>query len=275
MDATLQLTHERVDDVPLLLGFLAKLQLPQLLDRHLPAHPLHQGLSNGWLITVWISLHPLSRASRPSQVPCSGLGRGAPSHPSKSLWDSRFEAHRVLRRPLDLGPSRGWPTRTQITRRLWKPISGRPTADVYGYLAASTRKSDSTPYTTSCGYHLHHHRRRTRCSWGTARTTAPTWPSSRLMAAVAEPTGLFSGRRHPHPGHTADDPLYLPLYRRVRATCSVESGLLSFGRPAGWRPWRNASRDRAAHQDFYLTRLPLDRNGPSPVRDLGRSCRRW
>ena len=55
VDATLELTHERVDDVPLLLGFLVRLQLPEVLDRHFPAHPLHQGLSNGWLTTVWIA----------------------------------------------------------------------------------------------------------------------------------------------------------------------------------------------------------------------------
>src|SRR5512135_3006916 len=61
VDATLELTHERVDDVPLLLAFLIKLQLPVILDRHLPPHPLHQGLSNGWLITVWIA-YVLSRA---------------------------------------------------------------------------------------------------------------------------------------------------------------------------------------------------------------------
>jgi len=36
MDATLELTHERVDDVPLLLAFLIRLRLPEVLDRHLP-----------------------------------------------------------------------------------------------------------------------------------------------------------------------------------------------------------------------------------------------
>jgi transposase len=61
VDATLELTHERVDDVPLLLGFLIQLQLPEILDRHFPAHPLHQGLSHGWLTTVWIA-YILSRA---------------------------------------------------------------------------------------------------------------------------------------------------------------------------------------------------------------------
>src|SRR4051794_34070910 len=61
VDTTLELTRERVDDVPLLLGFLVRLQLPEALDRHFPAHPLHQGLSNGWLTTVWIA-YILSRA---------------------------------------------------------------------------------------------------------------------------------------------------------------------------------------------------------------------
>src|SRR5262245_4646334 len=59
--ATLELTHERVDDVPLLLGFLIKLKLPEILDRRFAAPPLHQGLSQGWLTTVWIA-YILSRA---------------------------------------------------------------------------------------------------------------------------------------------------------------------------------------------------------------------
>lgn len=62
MDATLELTHERIDDVPLLLGFLIKLRFPEILDQYLPPHPLHQGLSNGWLITIWIA-YILSRAN--------------------------------------------------------------------------------------------------------------------------------------------------------------------------------------------------------------------
>src|SRR5262245_16521590 len=55
MALTLDLTHERVDDVPLLLGFLIQLRLPQIIDQHFPPHPLHQGLSNGGLVTVWVA----------------------------------------------------------------------------------------------------------------------------------------------------------------------------------------------------------------------------
>ena len=45
------LTHERVDDMPLLIGLMQHLCLPALLDTHLG----NQGLRNGWLGTVWLA----------------------------------------------------------------------------------------------------------------------------------------------------------------------------------------------------------------------------
>ena len=56
MATTLHLTHERIDDVPLILGFLIRLRLAHLLDKHLKPHPHHQGLSLGWLLTLWIMM---------------------------------------------------------------------------------------------------------------------------------------------------------------------------------------------------------------------------
>src|SRR5437899_1438434 len=49
------LQHERVDDIPLLLGVIEQLQLPQILQRHLGSHHFHQGLSNGTLAATWIA----------------------------------------------------------------------------------------------------------------------------------------------------------------------------------------------------------------------------
>src|SRR5438445_12404922 len=40
---TLELTHQRVDDVPLLLSFLIQLRIPETVDRLFPPHSLHQG----------------------------------------------------------------------------------------------------------------------------------------------------------------------------------------------------------------------------------------
>jgi hypothetical protein len=43
MAEKLTITHERVDDIPLLIGLTPKLHLPKLLDRHLGNHGNHQG----------------------------------------------------------------------------------------------------------------------------------------------------------------------------------------------------------------------------------------
>jgi transposase len=55
MTDALTLTHERVDDIPLLIGLAQRLRLAEVLDRHLGDHHLHQGLSNGTLALVWIA----------------------------------------------------------------------------------------------------------------------------------------------------------------------------------------------------------------------------
>ena len=55
MAENLRLTHELVDDVPLLIGLMQHLGLPEVLDRHLGNHGNHQGMSNGWLATIWLA----------------------------------------------------------------------------------------------------------------------------------------------------------------------------------------------------------------------------
>jgi len=47
------ITTERVDGVPLLLAQMERMDLPALLDAHFPPHGNHQGLSLGWLCTIW------------------------------------------------------------------------------------------------------------------------------------------------------------------------------------------------------------------------------
>jgi transposase len=247
VDATLQLTHERVDDVPLLLGFLAKLQLPQLLDRHLPAHPLHQGLSNGWLITVWIA-YILSRADHrksPVQAWAEGLHHtleitlGQPIRPVE-FSDDRLTL--VLKRLAD----------TQI----WEALEAdlwQAHCEVYA-LPVDRVRLDAT---TSCGYHTVTDDGLMQL--GHSKDHRPDLAQFKLMAAVAEPTGLFLAGDI-HPGHTADDPLYLPLYRRVRAMLG-QSGLLYSGdcKMAALE----TRAEIAAHHDFYLTRLPMTGTVPA------------
>src|SRR3954452_19446793 len=215
VDATLDLTHERVDDVPLLLGFLIRLKLPEVLDRHYPAHPLHQGLSNGWLITAWIA-YILSHADHrksPVQDWANGLQHSLEATIGQTIRPVEFSDDRL----------------TSVLKRLAEPAPwGRLEADLWH----THRDVDALPVervrldaTTSCGYHAVTDDGLMQL--GHSKDHRPDLAQFKLMAAVAEPTGLYLAGDVP-PGHAADDPLYLPLYRRVRAMLG-QAGLLYAG----------------------------------------------
>src|SRR5215468_8726250 len=46
---------ERVDDIPLLLEQMQRMELPTLIDTYFPAHGNWYGLSLGWVSTIWLS----------------------------------------------------------------------------------------------------------------------------------------------------------------------------------------------------------------------------
>jgi len=52
---TFTIITERVDDIPLLLEQMQRMGLPGLVDEHFPTHGNWQGLSVGWVTTVWLS----------------------------------------------------------------------------------------------------------------------------------------------------------------------------------------------------------------------------
>ena len=240
-DATLELTHERVDDVPMLLGFLCQLRLPEILDRHFPPHPLHQGLSNGWLISVWI-VYILSQADhRKSHVQAwvESLGRTFESLLGQTIRPVEFNDDRltlVLRRLSDL---QAWHV---LEADLWSTH-----CDVYALPVERVRLDATTSY----GYHATDDDGLMQL--GHSKDHRPDLPQFKLMAAAAEPTGLLLAA-DVYPGNAADDPLYLPLYRRVRKLLR-QTGLLYTGdcKMAALE----TRAEIAATGDYYLTRLPL------------------
>jgi transposase len=241
VDTPLELTHERVDDVPLLLGFLIKLQFPEILDRHLPTHPLHQGLSNGWLLTVWIA-YILSHADHrksPVQDWAQELRHTLKTFTGQTLRAVEFSDDRLTLLLKRLDDSAVW---ASLEADLWHTH-----CDVYAVPVERVRLDA----TTSCGYHTV--TEDGLMQLGHSKDHRPDLAQFKLMAAVAEPTGLFLAG-DVHPGNAADDPLYLPLYRRVR-TLLDQTGLLYSG------DCKMAALETrgeiAANQDFYLTRLPL------------------
>jgi transposase len=242
MDATLELTHERVDDLPLLLGFLIRLRLPEVLDRHLPPHPLHQGLSNGWLITAWIA-YILSQADHrksPVQEWADGLHHTLEALIGRPIRPVEFSDDRltlVLNRLSDLDAWR------ELEADLW-----HTRCDAYALPPVQRVHLDAT---TSYGYHAIDDDGLMQL--GHSKDHRPDLPQIKLMAAAAWPGGLFLAG-DVHPGDAADDPLYLPLYRRVR-TLLGRPGLLYVGDCKMAAIETRA--EVAAAGDFYLTRLPL------------------
>jgi transposase len=241
VDATLELTHERVDDVPMLLGFLITLRLPEILDRHLPPHPLHQGLSNGWLVTAWIA-YILSRADhRKSAVQpwADELHHALEALTGQTIRPVEFSDDRLTLVLERLADTAAWET---LEADLWHTH-----CDVYA-LPVERVRLDAT---TSCGYHTVTDDGLMQL--GHSKDHRPDLAQFKLMAAVAEPTGLFLAGDI-HPGNAADDPLYLPLYRRVRAMLN-QTGLPYSG--DGQMAAVETRAEIAANRDFYLTRLPM------------------
>ena len=68
MTESLTVTSERVDDIPLLLAHMRRMDLPMLLDSYFLIHGNRQGLGFGWTATIWLA-HILSQADhRMNQV---------------------------------------------------------------------------------------------------------------------------------------------------------------------------------------------------------------
>jgi len=241
VESTLQLTHERVDDVPLLLGFLIQLRFPQILDQNLKPHPHHQGLSQGWLITIWIA-YILSQADhRKSHVRAwaNTLHHTLEAVTGQTIRDVDFSDDRLT---LLLQPLSNIEIWDLIEAELWNG-----TCEVYA-LSLERVRLDST---TSYGFH-------TVVAGGLmqlghSKDHRPDLPQLKLMAAAAEPTGQLIAATV-HPGDAADDPLYLPIIARVR-TLLGRTGLLYTG------DCKMAALETraaiAARGDFYLTRLPM------------------
>jgi transposase len=240
MAEQLSLTHERVDDIPLLLGLMQRLRLPQLLDRHLGNHGLHQGFSNGWLATIWLAFilsegdHRKSTVQEWAQRHRITIERfvGLPLR-SVEFNDDRLGI--VLHR---LAESQAWEA---LEAELWPA-----TRDTYPLEVTGVRLDSTTSY----GYHAP--TPDGLMQLGHSKDHRPDLPQFKVMAAAVEGAGHWLGC-DVLAGHRADDPLYLPLIARVRAILG-QLGVLYTGDS---KMASLATRaDIVRNQDYYLTILP-------------------
>src|SRR5947207_3177506 len=231
---------ERVDDIPLLLEQMQRMGLPTLFDDHFPIHGNWQGLSVGWVSTIWLS-SILSRGDH-------RLVHVEPWVANRLVTLQTVTGQDVER--LDFTDDR----LASVLRHLsddnrWGQFESRlnqHTVRVYD-LSTERMHVDSTTasaYASVSPEGLF--------QFGHSKDYRPDLPQVKVMQAVLDPLGMplatdvVSGER-------ADDPLYMPCIARVQASVG-RHGLLYVG------DCKMASRDTrariAAAGDFYLCPLP-------------------
>lgn len=212
-----QLTHELVNDVPVLMHFLRDvLALDRSLDAVWPRHGNWQGLSPGQVLVTWLA-HVLSEGDhRMSQVQDWAntlphtLARllGQPVR-STDLTDDRLaEMARHLSLPA-----------------IWHPLEqavSQQIVRVYRLKPERVRLD-----TTTASVYADREDAAVLFQRGHSKDHRPDLRQLKVMLAALDPLGVLVAA-DVVPGNRADDGLYLPTVRRLQTTLG-ESGLLYIG----------------------------------------------
>jgi transposase len=201
MNTNLTITTERIDDFPLLLSVMLRLGLPDIFDHHLDRHGLQQGLSWGWIATIWLA-HILTESNHRKQ-PVQAWVKQAQETIEK------ITGQKV--RELDFTDDR----LTLFLRRLSKPATweaietelGRSIIRVYEL----TPKNVRLDTTTISGYH--EGGEESLFEYGYSKDD-PTLRQVKLMMATLDPLGIPLVSQVVG-GSIADDTLYIPAVDQV------------------------------------------------------------
>ena len=239
MNETLTILSERVDDIPLLLAQVARMGVQPLLDTHFPTHGNWQGLSLGWVTAIWLT-HIVSQADHrlnhvePWAEKRLHMLRGCSGQPLHPLDVSDDRLALVLQA---LSDDAHWSTfESALTQQLVRVYALRPER----VRLDSTTASGSWAVTPEGLFQFGH-----------SKDHRPDLPQVKVMLSTLDPLGLPLATTVV-PGHHADDPLYIPAVKQVRASLG-QRGLLYVGDCK-----MAALETRAflhAGQDFYLCPL--------------------
>jgi len=237
---------ERLDDIPLLLRILAQMGVQESIDAAYTPHGNHEGLSVGWLAVIWLTYIVSACDHRMATVQEWVMARrealeqliGQPLRETDFTDDRLADVLRYL-------------SQDAVWHLIEAAISAR-TIRVY-HLEPTTVRLDPT-----VGQVYHDADEHTLFKVG--RTKDDTYAVQfKLVLAAMDPLGLPLAVDVVS-GDQADDPLYVPIYQRLRQTLG-RSGLLYISDSKG-----GALETRATMQwggDFYL--VPLAMVGDTPA----------
>jgi len=208
------ITSERIDDFPLLLAVMLQLGLPSIFDHHIKRHGLHQGLSWGWIASIWLA-HLLTKSNHRKQ-PVQAWVKQAHATIEKITGQTV--------RDLDFTDDR----LTLLLRRLsqpevWQAIEKELSQNIIRVydLKAKRVRLDAT---TVSGYH--EGSEESLFQYGYSKDD-PTLRQVKVMVAALDPFGLPLVSQVVA-GDIADDNLYRPAVERVLQIID-RTGLLFVG----------------------------------------------
>ena len=237
-----EISIERLDDIPLLIALQQRIGLGEIIDEVIARHWLHQGLSIGQLVVGWLT-YILSKSDHRKVA----VEDWAIEHQSilsdllgTPLRRTDFTDDRLGQVLSHLAVDIAW---QEIENQLWQN-----TVNVYRLtpervrLDATRFSGYHTPETVGLMQHGYH-------------------PNPQKLAQVKLMAASIDCHRSGHliatdvvPGDNADDPLYLPVIRRIRQTF-LEPGLLYIGDSK--MSAIEIRAELASGGDFYLVPLAL------------------
>jgi transposase len=247
MNQAPKLTTYRLDDLPLVLGLLMQMNLPQIFDCEIGDHGLHPGLSGGWMMTIWLAFII------------------AQSDHTKYKVETWVERHQeVIAKvtgqqivPQEFNDNRLSSLLTRLSKdKRWENFEAAlfdREVEVYEICPASIGDLVSAHVdSTTAGGH-HRPRENGLMQYGHSKDHRPDLAQLKLMTVAFHPHGHWAATQVA-PGQTADDGLYLPIISRAREMIG-HRGVLYAGDKKMAALATRAEIARA--KDYYLTIAPL------------------
>lgn len=205
---------ERIDDLPVLFGLLQQMRIQEIVDAAITPHGNWEGLSPGWVITIWL-MHILSKEDHRMEP----VQEWVKNH---VITLYRLTGQEVVE--LDFSDDRLALCLKELSKlEVWQPIEaelGISLLRVYD-LKPEVVRLDATVGTVS-----HNPAEHTLFKVGKAKNGLYE-TQFKIMLASLDPLGLPIVV-NVEPGNAADDPLYVPCYQRVKQIIP-EKGLLIVG----------------------------------------------
>lgn len=245
MNEAPEMTHIRVDDVPLLLGLLMQMKIAALFDQEVGDYKTHTGLSGGWMLTIWL-VYLLSQSDRTKYKVEAWVAQHhavLAQVTGQSFSPSEFNDNRLAALLKRLSTAR-W---ERLEAALWQH-----SVTVYELAPASLGGLVSAHVDSTTANGFHEIQSGGLMQRGHSKDHRPDLPQLKLMTTALHPFGHLAATQVA-PGQTADDVLYLPLIARTRAMLG-HTQVLYVGDA---KMAALATRGQIAYDgDYYLTVAP-------------------